>query len=224
MPVWLIILILFLLILALPVGADAAFGGDGASLRLKLGPFRRTLLPAPPKRKKEKPETAEEPEEKAEKKSKGKRSLTLDDLLTLAGIALDTLRAFRLRLSVDRLVLHWTAAAADPYDAVQQYGRVNAALGVLAGKAHNALKIREEDVQTDLDLTAERPVISGRLILSIQIWEILIIGLGALCKALRWLMKKKRRERAAAAAEERSNEDGELEHQQSDGCDDAEDP
>ena len=226
MIAWIIILFVLLLILALPVGIDAAYDPETKYLKLKLGPVRKTLLPAqkkPKKPKEEKPEPAEKPSEK--KKEKKKLKLSLDDILTLAEIGLDALHHFRVHLSVDRIVLHYTAAAADPYAAVQQYGKVNAALGVLAGKAHTALKIRSEDVQTQLDLTAERPVVEGRIILTIQIWEILLIGICAGARALRWLLKKKRMERADTKAEkERSTLDGELEYRESDGHHDAEDP
>ena len=228
MPAWIIILIVLLLILALPVGVDAAYDPNTKYLKLKLGPGRVTLLPAkkkPRKPKEEKPEPEDKPPEEKKEKKKKKTKLTLDDILTLAEIGLDALRRFRMHLSVDRFVLHYTAAASDPYAAVQQYGKVNAALGVLAGKAHTALKIRSEDIQTQLDLTVERPVIEGQIVLTIQIWEILLIAICAGARALRWLLKKKRTERAAAAAEkERSTEDGELEYRESDGHHDAEDP
>ena len=225
MLAWIIILVVLLLILACPVGIDAAFGGEGFFLKLKLGPFRKTLLPArkkPPKPEEPKPEPEEAPEEKKKKK---KPSFSLDDIFTLAGIGLDALHDFRVRLSVDRFALHWCAAAADPYDAVMQYGRVNAALGALQTKAHTALKIREEDVRTELDLTADKPAVEGQLILTIQIWEILLIGICAGAKGLRWQIRKKRTQRAAAAADtERSNHDGEQQYQQSDGNHDEQDP
>ena len=65
----------------------------------------------------------------------------------------------------------------------------------------------------------------GRIILTIQIWEVLLIGICAGAKALRWLLKKKRMERADTKAEkERSTQDGELEYRESDGHHDAEDP
>ena len=71
--------------------------------------------------------------------------------------------------------------------------------------------VREQDIRTTLDLEAERPEIRMRLILSIQIWEILLIVLCAGGAGLRWILKKKRSERAAAAAEkERRKQDGEL--------------
>ena len=212
MLVWIIILVILLLILACPVGADAAYTADAGFLKLKIGPFRITLLPAkkkPKKEKKKKEETAESDEPKKTGKKK-KTKLTLDDILTLAEIGLDTLHQFRIRLSVDLIKLYWSAAASDPCDAVMQYGRINAVLGALQGKAHTALKIRSEDIRTELDLTAERPKIEARIILSIQIWEILLIGILAGAKGLRWIIRKKRNERAAAAADtERSINDGE---------------
>ncbi len=210
---WIIVIVVLLLILAFPIGIDAAYSADERFLKLKLGPFRKTLLPGKKtkkpkqkKKKKEKPKQEEEPEKKKEK-----RSFTLDDILTLAEIAIDALHRFRIHLSVDRFLLYWTASASDPYSAVQQYGKVNAVLGVLLSKAHNVLKIRDEDVRTTLDLEAEHPTIRTRLILSIQIWEILLILICAGGAGLRWIIKKKRNEKAAAsAAVERSTQDGEL--------------
>ena len=204
MIAWIIVIAVLLLILAFPVGVDAAYGPEARFLKLKLGPFRKTLLPAEKKEKKKKKkkpaEAKTEGEEGAGKKKKKKLRLTLDDILTLAEIGLDALHAFRLHLSVDRVLLHWCAASRDPYDAVQQFGRVNAVLGVVGAKLRNVLKIRQSDVRTELDLTKERPEIDSRLILSIQIWEILLIGGCAGIAALRWKWKKKRTERAAAAA------------------------
>ncbi len=202
---WLIVIAIVLLILAFPVGVDAQYASGNSFLKLKLGFFRRTLLPSSQKKdkKKKKKKTTEKPSkpgEEDQKKEKKKPGLTLDDILTLAEIALDALHRFFFHLSVDLLVVHWCAGASDPYGAVQQYGRVNALLGITEAKLRNALKIRESDIRTALDLGAERPEIVARLVLSIQIWEILLIGVCAGVPALRWMINKKRMERAAAAA------------------------
>ena len=206
-----IILAVLLLILTFPLGVDAAYSSEQSYLKLKLGAFRKTLLPrdsTKPRKEKKKAEAPAKPD--AEEKKKSELKLTLDDILTLAEIGLNALHRFRMHLSVDLFRLHWTAAASDPYDAVLQYGRVNAGLGALSGGAHRALKIREEDVSTELDLCSQKPLIDTRLVLSIQIWELLFIGACAGCAGLRWYTKKKRAERAAVAAAERSMEDGEL--------------
>ena len=215
--VWILIGLVILLILAFPVGIDAAYDGEDRFIKLKLGPFRRTLLPKakkkrPKRDKKTKPKPKPEADDEAAEKKK--KRFSLDDCLTLAEIGLDALHRIRMHLSVDRFVLYWTAAATDPYDAVMQYGRVNAAIGALMAKAHNALRIRDEDVRTEIDLTAARPEIRTRLVLSIQIWEILLVIAVAGAAGLRWIIKRKRSERAASddAAEERSIQDGELEY------------
>ncbi len=213
MIVWIIVLLVLLLILACPVGIDGAYQTARFSLKLKIGPFRKALFPREKEKKKKKKEKKEKPkpQETGEKKPKKKPGFTLDDILTLAEIGLDALHRFRVHLSIDRFLLYWTAAAADPYAAVMQYGRINAALGSLMGKAHTALKIRDEDVRTTIDLILEHPQIEAQLVLSIQVWEVLLIGIIAGAAGLRWMIRKKRNERAAAsAATERSIQDGEL--------------
>ncbi len=101
-----------------------------------------------------------------------------------------------MRLSLDLFRLHWTAAAQDPYDAVLQFGRVNAALGAIRPAAHKSLRIRSEDLETRLDLNETHPVIETRIVLSIQIWEIILLAVCAGAAGLRWILRKKRSERA----------------------------
>lgn len=200
MLAWVIVLLVLLLILSIPLGADAAYGPDGYCIKLKIGPFRKKLLPGmeisrPKKKKPAKPET--EQTEKKPQKRKLKLKLDLDDLIELAKIVLRSLRRFGMRLDVDLLQLDWTAAAADPYDAVLQYGGVNALLGIISGPVHNVFSIRSEDIRTGLDLEASRPVISARVVASIQIWELLYIAICAGASAVWQYLKKKREQRTA---------------------------
>ena len=197
MIAWCIVLLVLLLILTFPVGLDAAYNPQRWFIKLKLGPFRLSILPSDGEKKKKEPKKEEtKPEQPGGDAPKKRPKLTLDDILTLLEIGLDALRRTFRHLSIDRFYLSWTAAADDPYDAVQQYGRVNAILGTLAGPAHRGLSFRDEDVRTDLDLTAASPVIDGQIILSIQIWEILLIAICALAALLKWYLNKKRAVRA----------------------------
>ena len=131
---------------------------------------------------------------------KRKRKLALDDLREIAQIALDMLRHIAYHLSVDRLMLHYTAASDDPYRAVLQYGRVNALLGSLAGPFHRVLRVVHEDVRTDLDFEATRPRIAARIVVTIQIWEILLIAFSDGIAALKWYSRKKREARAESGS------------------------
>ena len=166
-----IVIVVLLLILLCPVGLDAAYQANALDLKLMVGPFRKTFSPHIFLKKKKDGKT-QEPEEKDAQKRKKKRKhrYTLDDIRTMAEIALDALHRFRIHLSADRFRLLWIAADSDPYEAVLQYGRINALLGVLMAKMHNAITIRNEDIRCELDLTAERPTVELRLILSIQVW------------------------------------------------------
>ena len=196
-----IIAVVLLLILILPVGVDASYLALQASVKVKAGPLCFQILPAkekkpkkPKKNQKKKPKPAEG-HEKEKEKGKQKATLTFDDIVELAKLALTALGRFRRCLSVDLLMLHLTAASADPCDAVMLYGRVNAALGALRAPAHRALKIRREDLRTAVDFDAAAPEIDARIVATIQIWEILYIGICAAAAFLRWYCGKKRTEK-----------------------------
>lgn len=205
MIAWIILIIVLLLLLTFPVGVDALYAPDGKYLKLKLGPFRVGVLPSKgkPKRPKQEKEPKKTEASETPAPEKKKLRLTFSDILTLAEIGLDALRRFRLHLSIDRLRLHWTAAASDPYGAVLQYGRVNEILGMLGGPAHTVFRFHEEDVRTEIDFERTRPVVEAGIVLSIQIWEILLVAVCAAAAALKWYRMKKRTERSAAQADGR---------------------
>ena len=120
--------------------------------------------------------------------------------MDLARIGLNVLKRFGYHLSIDRLMLHYTAASGDPYGAVLQYGRVNALLGTLAGPLHTVFRVVHEDVRTELDFEAEHPRIAARIVVTIQIWEILLIALSDGIAALKWYFKQKREARAESGS------------------------
>ncbi len=206
-----IIFAVILLILCIPVGADAAFDGKTFSLKLVIGPLRLGVLPArakkekrpkPPKEKKKKQtsETGAEP--------KAKPKLKLDDILALARIGLAALGRFRRSLSLDVLTLHITAGAPDPYDAVMQYNYLNTGLGVLWPLLNRAFKIRERDVRTALDIGADGIAAEGCVKATLQIWEIFHIANCALYALAKWYLAKRRAEKTAAAETETLNAEG----------------
>ena len=202
-----IILVLLLLLLLMPVGADVSYAEGQLTVKAKAGLIRIQIVPGKPKQK-EKPKaeqenTVGEKKEKVKKpKSEKKLKLTKDDIFTLLGIVLRTLRRFRRHLSLDLLRLHWTAGAGDPYDAVIQYGAMNAGLSTLLPLAEEVLKIRERDLQTAVDLDAQAPRIDARIVATIQIWEILFIVIFAGAAALSWYLKKRKQARRTKKAAE----------------------
>ena len=202
MLAWIIVLVLLLLFLILPVGVDAAFAQSQFSLKLKLGPLRFRIIPGKEgkqqKEKKPKQPRAKKPKNQSgEPEQKAKLKLNKDDIFTLLGIVFRMLNRFRKHLSIDLLRLHWTAGAEDPYDAVIQYGSLNAGLNTLYPLVRKVVHIWEEDLRTDVSYEIAKQEIDARVVATLQIWEILLIGICAGAAALRWFLKQRRTARGA---------------------------
>lgn len=214
-----IILILLLVLLLTPVGVDFSYIEGQMFLRAKIGLWYIQLLPTDPdkpkkerKPKKEKKERkkkkkAKLPEETVEddtagkkKKPKAKLKFTFDDIIEILKIAFRALGRFGRSISIDYLELHLTAAAPDPYDAVMQYGYVNAAFGTLMPLARKVLKIRREEIGTDMSFDMQKTEITARVAATLQIWEILHIVFCAAFSALVWFIRIKRASKKAAKA------------------------
>lgn len=198
-----IIAAVIILILITPVGADAAFGGDGPfSLKIVIGPLRLTLLPPKPKKEKKpkKPKAKKAKKKPADGEKKPKLKLALGDIFALAKIALAALGRFRRKLSLDVLTLHLIAGAPDPYDAVMQYNYLNTGLGVLWPLLNRAFNIRRRDVRTALDIGAEGLAAEGRVKATLRIGQILHIANCALYALIKWYLPRRRAEKAAEKA------------------------
>ena len=187
MTAWIIIVIVLLLFLMLPVGVDAAYRQDTLFLNIKLGLLRFRILPvkdlpkAHDKKKKKK-------DSKDGRKQKSKLRPGKDDIVDGLRLVLGLLSRFRRHLSADLLRLHFVCAAPDPYDAVMQYGYVNAGFSLLSPLLHRILNIRDEEIVLDLDVTAEKLGIDARLVMTLQIWEIFYLGFYGGIGFLRWFL------------------------------------
>lgn len=188
-----IILAVIVLLLLMPVGVDMSFIGGAFSLSVKAGPLKIKLLPAKPKAKAEKKQKARKKEKK--KPAKEKQKLTLQDIMEVAKLGLKALSRFRRALSIDKLMLHLCVATEDPYDTVVRYGYINAALGGLLPYLHRAFKIRDEDIGTAMSFEEQKTSVDARFAATLQIWEILYIGICTGIGFLAWLHRRKKRKK-----------------------------
>ncbi|MCM1149847.1 MAG: DUF2953 domain-containing protein [Butyricicoccus sp.] len=194
---WIILAILILLLL-LPVGVDAAFLGGVFSLAVKAGPLKIRILPAKPKKPKMK--KPKKKKDKKEESAKPKQKLTLEDIKSIARLALKALSRLRRFLSIDVLELYLRVGGGDPYDTVKQYGAINAALGAALPYVHGAFKIKKQDIQTAIDFSEEKLSADAHIAATYQIWEILCIAFCVLGSLIVWLVRRKKRARAEAKA------------------------
>ena len=156
-----IILLIFLLIGFLRVGALLRFGQE-LNLRLSVGPFRFTLLPA-----KEKKETAQEAaktkkdvEKRAEKKKRGLPKLTKEEKKDLISTALSALRESARRackrLRIDPLEILVVFGGSDPAEIAQTYGYANAVMWGLMPHLEDIFLIPEPSLHLRMDYSAEK--------------------------------------------------------------------
>ncbi len=201
-----IILLIFLLIGFLRVGALLRFGQE-LNLRLSVGPFRFTLLPA-----KEKKETAQEAaktkkgEEKcAEKKKRGLPKLTKEEKKDLISTALSALRESARRackrLRIDPLEILVVFGGSDPAEIAQTYGYANAVMWGLMPHLEDIFLIPEPSLHLRMDYSAEKTRAEGSVGCSLRIRDGLRILIALLWPLLKWYLRYKKAHKNDAPAE-----------------------
>lgn len=201
-----IILLVFLLIGFLRVGAIVSFG-DELRVRLRMGAIRLTILPKkakkPKKPRKEKEPKEEKPEEEAEKKPKKKRSIpkpTLDDILDLIQTALSALgamvrRACR-RTRIDPLDMTLVFGGYDPADAAMTFGAVNAAVFTLMPKAEEKFYIPNPSIRLRMNYDSERIIEGeGSVGVSLRLCDLFAIVFTLILPMAKWFLRFKKAHR-----------------------------
>lgn len=210
----LIIIIAFLLVLNLiPLGIDGGYEASELFLSLKAGPFRvLRILPAKPlseekkllrqqkKAKKQAKKNAKkgQAEENAAPKPRRRPDKALS--MALISMGLHALKRLRHRMSIDLLKLHFVSGG-DPYSAAMNYGYASAAFGIVLPLLDSAFNIGERDVSVSVDFDTGQASIDVRLILTIQLWEIIYIAAAFAVEFIRYKINDRRKAAAEADAQ-----------------------
>ena len=200
-----VIIAIIVAIMLVPVGADVAYEGGELRLSAKVCGVLLQLIPKPPadetKPKKEKKpkkpkKQKKQPEEQTqtgEEKPKKKLDLdfSMDEIMGLVKSVLRGLGRFGRKLSVDRFLLHYTAAGKDPYNTAMTFGYVNGALTTLAPICRRSFDAKDVDVWTDVDFTTEKTKVDFGVALTIRIGQIFGVVFTILFGALGIIIKHK---------------------------------
>lgn len=200
-----VIIAIIVAIMLVPVGADVAYEGGELRLSAKVCGVLLQLIPKPPadetkpkkQKKPKKPKKQKKrPEEQAqtgEEKPKKKLNLdfSMDEIMGLVKSVLRGLGRFGRKLSVDRFLLHYTAAGKDPYNTAMTFGYVNGALTTLAPICRRSFDAKDVDVWTDVDFTTEKTKVDFGVALTIRIGQIFGVVFTILFGALGILIKHK---------------------------------
>ena len=197
------ILLIFLLIGFLRVGALLRFGQE-LNLRLSVGPFRFTLLPAKEKKEtaQEAAKTKKEEEKRAEKKKRGLPKLTKEEKKDLISTALSALRESARRackrLRIDPLEILVVFGGSDPAKIAQTYGYANAMMWGLMPHLEDIFLIPEPSLHLRMDYSAEK---TGSVGCSLRIRDGLRILIALLWPLLKWYLRYKKAHKNDAPAE-----------------------
>ena len=200
-----VIIAIIVAIMLVPVGADVAYEGGELRLSAKVCGMLLQLIPKPPAdetkpKKEKKPKKPKKQKKKAEKQTqtgeeKPKKKLDLDfsmdEIMGLVKSVLRGLGRFGRKLSVDRFLLHYTAAGKDPYNTAMTFGYVNGALTTLAPICRRSFDAKDVDVWTDVDFTTEKTKVDFGVALTIRIGQIFGVVFTILFGALGIIIKHK---------------------------------
>lgn len=205
-----VIVAILAVVLLAPIGADLAYEGGELRVSAKAAGVLIQLLPKKPvdetKPPKEKKEKKKKPKKEKPKKEKKKLSLSFnrDEIFALVKAVLRGLGRFG-KLTVDRFLLHYTAAGIDPYDTAMTYNYVNAALSSLAPICRRKFVVKDSDVWTDVDFTKDRMELDAALCITLRLGQVVRAAfavafgaLGIIIKNKLRLASEKRRERKEA--------------------------
>ena len=200
-----VIIAIIVAIMLVPVGADVAYEGGELRLSAKVCGMLLQLIPKPPadetkpkkekkpKKPKKQKKKAEEQTQTGEEKPKKKMDLdfSMDEIMGLVKSVLRGLGRFGRKLSVDRFLLHYTAAGKDPYNTAMTFGYVNGALTTLAPICRRSFDAKDVDVWTDVDFTTEKTKVDFGVALTIRIGQIFGVVFTILFGALGIIIKHK---------------------------------
>lgn len=199
-----VILLIIVLIMLIPIGADIAYMGGEFSLSAKVCGVLLQLFPKPPAdetvpKKEKKPKKPKKPKpekpqaEGAPAKKKLNLSFTKEEIFSLVKKVIKHFGRFNKKFKVDRFLLHYTAAGDDPYKTAVTFGYVNAALSSLAPLCRQRFDVSDCDVRTDIDFSKEAMEVDFGMAFSIRIGAFFGLIFGIAFSALGILIKNKLR-------------------------------
>lgn len=204
---WITLGILTLLAIGLArirLGVFSAFGPQGATAKLVVGPFSIQLVPQKEKKKPEKKKPAASPKSAHRKKSatsaaKCLKELPLRDSLHSAMDVLipagkKALRRTRRSIRLDPLTISLTVGGAqDPASAAEQYGKLHMAVWTVMPPLEQMISIPHPSIHVGIDFDAAETKTAGEIGLSIRLGTLLAVGMQLGIPAVKWFLKEQKK-------------------------------
>lgn len=173
---WVIALAVVVILAILPLGVSVIYEESGTGVWVLAGPLRLRVYPV--KKKEKSGKTKKQPvmqPQKGPAAAAAKKGGSWKDFQPLVRIGLDFLRDLRRRIRVKRLELNLCMAGDDPCDLAINYGRANAAMGVLLAGLNQTFNIKKQHIHIDCDFAADEMTIYARLDATVTLGRIILL-------------------------------------------------
>ncbi len=192
------ILLLFVLIGLIPLGARAEYSSDGLILEAVAGPVSIRLIPKTesiPKKKKPKKQKVKKEREKKKKRRtrqesgmEGKKGGMPGKILQVLPTVFQTLGRFLRSLTIKELTVRYTVGGEDPSRTAVQYGAMSGGLQLMEPFL-SRMRIKKRDIRFSCDFTREKDDVYVKATAVIMIWQLIYIVLKLDFRAIFRLLK-----------------------------------
>ena len=197
------VLLVIVIILLIPVGAEAEYDRPGATVWLRIGGVRKILYPRPPKPEGEKkPKKEKKKKEEPEKEAEPKKGGTLQLIMQLIPVGIEALGRFKRGLIIKKLTLWFCFGGDDPAKVAMSFGGASAGAGLIVPLLQRNFRIKEIDVQNGVDFTSSETMVYAHADIRIRIITILAIAVTAGIKTLKIFTARRKEAKASAAKPE----------------------
>ena len=180
------ILVFFLLVGLIPLGARVEYSADGLALDAVAGPVNIHLVPkseeVPKKKKKEKPKEKKKRKQRKKREAapesgtEAKKGGMPEKILQVLPTVFQTLGRFLRSLTIKELTVRYTVGGEDPSRSAVQYGAMSGGLQLLEPLL-NRMRIKKRDIRFRCDFTREKDDVYVKATAVIMIWQLIYIVL-----------------------------------------------
>lgn len=191
------VLLVIVIILLIPVGAEAEYDEPGVTLWLRVGAVKKILYPRPPKPEGEEKPPKKKKKEKEPEEEKPKKGGTLQLIRELIPVGIEALGKFKRGLIIKKLKLYFCFGGDDPAKVAMSFGGASAGAGMIVPLLQQNFRIKEMDIRNSVDFTSAETRVYAHADIRIRPITVLAIALTAGVKALKIFIRRKKEAKAA---------------------------
>ncbi len=194
------VLLVIVVILLIPIGAEAEYDEPGVTLWLRIGAVRKALYPRPPKPEGKK--TAKKEKKKEPKEEETKKGGTLQLIKELIPVGIEALGRFKRGLTIKKLRLYFCFGGDDPAKVAMSFGGASAGAGMIVPLLQQNFRIKEMDIRNSVDFTSGENRVYAHADIRVRTITLIAIALTAGVKALKIFLRRKKEAEAVKPAAE----------------------